>query len=170
MDKPTYLEKIDPSELMYLYSLLEDARFPVLRGKSGRAEKFGVHEGMVMGIIKPRFSGKWKLSVSSEKFPELYDEIVRIGKLCVPFEFETIQLNHNVVCPPHLDSQNVGDSVLLSVGDYEGCNLHVDGVGEFDTNCHPLLFNGSKMLHWNTPLKSGNKYSLVYFNARKKSP
>lgn len=166
MQEPIYLDAVHPSELMGLYELLEQTKIPLASGFSGRAKKFGNHRAMVLGFCKPRFSNTYGLSINSLKHKELYEEIVRIGKLCVPFEFETIHLNHNVVCPPHFDSGNIGDSVLLSLGDYEGCKLNIEGFGEFDTNCQPLLFNGSKFKHWNTPLESGNKYSLVFYNAR----
>jgi hypothetical protein len=68
-----------------------------------------------------------------------------------------------LVCPRHLDPSNTGKSLLVSFGDYEGCNIVVEGYGEYDTNCSPIVFNGSKYYHYNTPLKSGNKYSLVFF-------
>lgn len=164
-----YLKPIHPSELMHLYELCEEVKIPMNVGTSGRGKKFGSHRAMVMGMTKPRFSGTWGLSAGSLKHKELYEEIMRIGRMIVPFEFETIHLNHNVVCPPHIDGLNVGNSVILSIGDYEGCNLVIDGIGEFDTNCHPILFNGSQMKHWNTPLLSGNKYSFVFYNSRKKN-
>lgn len=76
----------------------------------------------------------------------------------------TIHVNNNVVCPRHLDPSNSGSSVIVSFGDYEGCDLVIEGYGTFNTNLKPILFNGAKLYHYNTPLISGNKYSLVFFN------
>jgi hypothetical protein len=62
----------------------------------------------------------------------------------------------------HKDSKNQGKSLLISFGDYEGCKLMIDGK-EYDTNCKPIIFDGSSLEHWNTPLISGNKYSIVFY-------
>ena len=102
--------------------------------------------------------------VVAKKFPELYEKILKFGKTFVPFDFTSIHVNHNVVCPRHLDPYNTGPSCIISIGDYKGCNLVVESYGEYDTNCKPLIFDGSKLYHYNTQLISGNKYSFVFFN------
>ena len=79
-----------------------------------------------------------------------------------PFEFKTIQVNHNLVCPKHYDSNNVGESILISFGDYQGCNIVVNGV-VYDAKYTPVRFNGALLEHWNTDDLIGNKYSLVFF-------
>ena len=71
-------------------------------------------------------------------------------------------MNHNIVCPLHKDRKNIGKSLIVSFGDYTGCKLVVDG-SEIDTDCRPVLFNGSELEHWNTNDLMGNKYSLVFF-------
>jgi hypothetical protein len=50
----------------------------------------------------------------------------------------------------------------VSFGDYVGCDLVVDGV-TYDTR-KGLVFDGYLKEHYNTPLISGTKYSLVFFN------
>jgi hypothetical protein len=101
----------------------------------------------------------------SKKYPNIYDEIVRIGKMICPFEFKSIQLNHNLVCPKHKDKNNIGVSLLVSFGEYEGCNIVIENK-EYNTNCNPVIFNGAEMEHWNSELigTENNKYSLVYFS------
>jgi len=118
----------------------------------------------MFGITKGRYSGKVGLSYMSIKFPDIYNEMVRIGLLICPFKFNSIQLNHNLVCPKHKDKNNVGDSLLVSFGDYKGNNIVV-GNKEYNTNCSPVIFNGVEMEHWNTEFigNENNKYSLVYF-------
>jgi hypothetical protein len=116
-----------------------------------------------MGMIRARKTREYGLSYNSKKHPELYDALMRLGKTIVPFPFNAIHVNNNVVCPRHLDPYNTGSSVIVSIGDYEGCELEIEGFGVFDTNCHPLLFNGAKYYHWNKPLISGDKYSFVFF-------
>jgi hypothetical protein len=97
----------------------------------------------------------------SVKYPEIYKELQRIGDE-IGFKYNSIQVNRNLVCPSHIDKTNVGDSMLISFGDYKGCNIVINGV-EYNAYHHPTIFNGSQLEHSNTPLLEGTKYSLVYF-------
>jgi hypothetical protein len=159
------LPKIEPSEdnLLEVYNLLDSITLPVLTNKMGRAKTFGRHRAITMGLIRGRVTKKYELSRHSLKYPLLYEALMKFGKTIVPFEFNAIHVNHNLVCPRHLDASNTGNSLLVSFGDYEGCNIVVEGHGEYNTNCSPIVFNGATCYHYNTPLKSGNKYSLVFF-------
>jgi hypothetical protein len=53
--------------------------------------------------------------------------------------------------------------MLVSFGDYTGCKIIIDNI-EYDANCNPVIFDGSKIEHWNTDDLEGTKYSLVFFN------
>ena len=121
------------------------------------------HRAMSFGIVRGRYNGIVGLSASSKKHPAIYEEILRIGKLMCPFEFKSIHLNNNVVCPKHHDSKNTGMSMLVSFGDYTGCNIVVEGV-VYDAKYTPVACDGSKLEHWNTDDLVGNKYSLVYYS------
>jgi hypothetical protein len=162
----TFLEPLNPSrdDLQEIYNMLESIVVPCLSNKSGRARTFGKHKSMTLGYIKGRVSRKYDLSYRTKKFPELYEKIKAFGETFVPFEFNAIHINHNVVCPRHLDGNNTSLSCLISLGDYEGCKLIIENIDdEIDTNCKPIVFDGTKHYHWNSPLISGNKYSLVFF-------
>jgi hypothetical protein len=159
----THLDKVPESEFSALTEYLNKIRVPVILQNNRRG--FPKHRGCVFGLTKPRFkSGGACLSANSKKYPEIYEEIIRVGNLICPkgFEFNSIQLNHNVVCPPHKDSKNVGDSVIVSFGDYTGGNLVIENV-IYDAKYQPLIFNGAELEHWNTLDLQGNKYSLVFF-------
>lgn len=160
------LKEIEASrdDIQEIYAMLEDITIPLNTNKTGRARSFGSHRAMTLGMIKGRVSKKYDISCCSKKFPELYEKILKFGKTFVPFDFTSIHVNHNVVCPRHLDPYNTGPSCIISIGDYKGCNLVVESYGEYDTNCKPLIFDGSKLYHYNTQLISGNKYSFVFFN------
>jgi hypothetical protein len=159
------LPKLDETreDINQIYDMLQSITIPQHSTKSGRARKFGVHRAMSLGMIKERVSRNFGLSLQSRKHPALYEAIVALGKSFVPFDFNAIHINHNVACPRHLDVKNVGKSCLISIGKYEGCDLVVENIGEFNTNCRPIIFDGVNMYHWNTPLLSGNKYSLVFY-------
>jgi len=57
-------------------------------------------------------------------------------------------INKNFKCPPHKDKNNIGDSIILGLGDYNGGDLVVEGEG----HCllySPFVFNGSQQrTHW----------------------
>lgn len=164
--KPYHLDEIDPSSelLQKVFQLLNETTIPMNSNKLGRARTFKKsYRGCVLGYITARNTRIFGLSYYSKRYPELYNAIVEFGKTFVPFEFNAIQLNHNVECPRHLDPYNTGDSCIVSFGNYEGCNLVIENFGEYNTCARPLVFNGSVNYHFNTPLISGNKYSLVYF-------
>ena len=121
------------------------------------------HRAITFGITTKRCSTVTGLSYYSKKMPEIYKEILKLGEIVCPFPFKSIHLNHNVVCPKHLDSNNVGESLLISFGDYQGCNIVIEDT-IYDAKHTPIIFNGSKLTHWNTDDLQGNKYSLVYYN------
>ena len=98
----------------------------------------------------------------SKDQPVLYNEILRCGRAICPFDFTMIQLNKNLCCPPHKDSKNAGYSMLVSIGDYVGGEVVIDGK-EYDARENPLVFNGAELEHYNKPIISGTKYSLVFF-------
>ncbi len=123
---------------------------------------FGDHRSVTYGITKGRFNNIVGLSYYSLRNPEIFEEIVKIGEKYCPFAFTSIHLNHNVTCPRHKDTNNVGDSMIVSFGEYTGCNLVIEGE-IYDARYKPIIFNGSEKEHWNTDDLQGNKYSLVYF-------
>lgn len=164
INPPIFLQEFKESDKFL--EIIKKTIVPKHSNRSGRAKSFGEHRSAVFGFIKARITRQYNLSSHSKKFPELYEEIVRIGKLFVPFDFQSIFLNHNVCCPPHKDKNNSGESVIISFGDYTGGELIIEGFGEFITKNRPLIFNGSQVTHWNNPITIGNKYSLIYFNTK----
>jgi hypothetical protein len=159
------LPPLPESETAKLLELVKMRQVPKQSQGRGRSTTFGEHRSMTLGLIKGRVTRRYELSYNSKRMPELYDEVVRVGKLICPFEFQAIHVNHNVQCPRHIDGNNAGKSVIISIGEYEGGSLHVENYGEFITKNHPLLFDGGKNYHWNDPITSGDKYSFVYFSS-----
>jgi hypothetical protein len=130
-------------------------------------KNFPEHRSSIFGVVKcfgrGRKGGKTHMiSLASTKYPEVYEELKRIGDLIVPFPYSSILVNNNTVCGKHFDSNNVGNSLIVSIGDYTGCKLVIEGV-EYDAQYQPLIFNGSQHEHWNTDDLVGNKYSIVYY-------
>lgn len=156
------LEKLEESVFDNLLQLLKKITIPKKSSTNNR-RGFPKHRAITFGYTIARFTGVQGLSYYSKKYPEIYKEIIRIGNIINVMEFKSIHLNHNVVCPPHTDSKNIGNSILVSFGDYQGCNIVINNI-VYDARHNPILFNGSKLEHYNTNDLNGNKYSLVFFN------
>jgi hypothetical protein len=123
---------------------------------------FPDYRGAIFGKVYPRFKHGTRLSKDSVDHPEVYAEIKKIGNMICPFKFTSIQLCKDLVSPPHIDSKNVGESCLVSFGTYKGGYVVIEGK-KYNAFEKAIVFNGSKLMHWNTPIKSGTKYSLIYF-------
>lgn len=147
-----------------LYEMFEEVLLKKLNVSNNRRQ-FPPYRGAVFGMVRPRFTYKGynELSNDSIKFPDIHEEINRIGKIICPFEWKSVQVNKNLVCPPHKDSKNTSMSLLVSFGDYEGCNIVVEGK-IYDAKHRPTIFDGAKCEHWNSDDLLGTKYSLVYFS------
>jgi hypothetical protein len=121
---------------------------------------FPEHYGATFGITRARFSGKIGLSKLTLQSPKVWEWL---QTLPVPIEWNAIQINKNLVCPPHKDKNNIGNSYILSFGDYMGGELVIEGI-EHDTRTG-LVFNGFEKEHWNKPI-TGIKYSVIFFKCK----
>jgi len=156
------LPKIDDLLINQLYEELQKVTIKKL-GSSIRNGFQSSNRSVVFGISKERFTRVVGLSASSKKYPHIWNLLQQVGnQLPSDFEYTSVFLNHNVVCGPHKDKNNVGKSILLSFGEYSGCNIVIDG-DEYDANRQPVLFNGALLEHYNTDNLVGNKYSIVFF-------
>ena len=159
--------RVDPAVFDRLYDMLNKINVPLKSAENNNSRKgFSKHRSMTFGIVKVRYSGTVGLSRPSVHYPEVYAEIRRIAHAIAPdFSYSSIHLNKNVVCPPHKDDNNVGKSMIVSFGEYAGCELVVGGQ-VVDAKYRPVIFDGSKIEHRNLPTLVGTKYSLVFFNTR----
>lgn len=84
------------------------------------------------------------------------------------FKYTTIQYNKNNQCAKHIDGKNVGESIIVGLGDYEGGRLIIynyEGQDKvfIDIKNKFFKFNGSKYYH-ETESFTGNRITLVFFN------
>ncbi len=100
-------------------------------------------------------------------YPELKNIIAEFAFIYFKdFDYDSIQLNKNYKCPKHVDSKNVGESILISTGDYTGGETIIyyeDKEYIEDSRECPLKFNGSKYYHRVKDFE-GTRYSIVFFN------
>lgn len=157
-------KSLDSDIFENLLSMLNRITLPKKKGTSNR---LGFKDGsrfMNFGITRGRFDGIVReKSHIDKKYPLISDELNKIGKL-LDFSYNSIHVNNNVICPPHYDKNNNGPSLLISIGDYAGCNIVIEDI-IYDAKYTPIIFNGSKLKHWNTDDLRGNKYSLVFYTA-----
>ena len=83
------------------------------------------------------------------------------------FNHSSYTLNKNLECLPHKDKNNLGDSLILSFGNFSGGNLLIEGK-KFDIYKRPLQFNGSLLTHSTEPFQ-GTRYSIVFYNIKTKN-
>lgn len=167
------LPKINPEIFIPLLEMLGNHKFKIkenIEHNSNHScrKNFPRHKADIFGYVKLRpvnweQRGKYNISRATEKKIELFNELKRIADIILPFKWSSVLVNNNVVCGKHLDASNIGESVLLSIGDYEGCNIVVNGK-KYDAKYQPLIFDGSKLEHYTTDDLVGNKYSLVFYN------
>ena len=152
-----------------LFEMLQSVTFKKRREKDfTNRRNFPDYRGACFGIIRPRFKkGGLRLSRDSKKFPQIHEQIFKIGKALCDFEFSSVQLNKCLVCPRHVDSRNgTGETLIVSIGDYHGGLLIIEGMGTFCTNRKPITFDATKLYHYNTEIESGTKYSLVFYKCK----
>ncbi len=83
------------------------------------------------------------------------------------FKIRSVYVNKNTICKEHLDSKNVGESLLVGFGKYTGGQTILrtrsdDKPKSFHIKTNSLIFNGSEIPHKSEPFK-GTRYSLVFF-------
>lgn len=114
-----------------------------------------------------KYKGLYKTKIVDD-YPELEDIFREYRDIYFPyFKYSQVQMNHNFKCPKHIDSANVGESVLCGFGYYEGGDtvVHFDkGIEKFDTREELLQFDGSKYEHWVEDWNKSDRYTLVYFD------
>ena len=100
-----------------------------------------------------------------------YSNIVKSGPLLEAVQkmlpnITELCLNKDVVCPPHVDKGNYGDSYILFLGDFEGGALvFFNGTRYESKNVWMGPFSGQD-LHWNEPITSGSKISIVAYSRK----
>ena len=77
------------------------------------------------------------------------------------FEHIMVTLNKNVECYPHRDKGNLGESVIMFLGEYTGGELCLEDGRVFSERGVWHKYDGSKTTHWNNKITSGTKYSII---------
>ena len=131
-------------------------------------------ESMTLGVVKQIFkkNGKYVPSKLNLKYPKLYKELSNaISAIDPDFKWDSCTINHNAKCFKHRDGRNVGESIIVSLGDYMGGNLKIYDKEDvnyisYDIKNKPVKFNGSLLSH-ETEDFIGNRWSLIWYKKLK---
>ena len=158
------LNLIEKSVFHKLEIILAKISIPVCNKNNRKG--FSKHRSCTFGLTKQRFADKSICECAlNKKYPELFEELFRIGDIYCPFKFTSVYVIQNCICPPHKDSRNNGESMIISIGNYSGCNLIIEGQ-EYSAKYRPIIFDGHLLEHYNTSDLEGNKYSLIFFKIK----
>ena len=148
---------------------LESTKFPTCNNRKniGKSKAFVLGEVNYRGQealeYKTRGPSRW-----NERFSKLYKLLQKLISFKSEFKYTTIQVNKNVLSPPHVDINNVGISYIIALGDYSGGELVIEGK-PYNIKNKWKEFNGKEQGHWVQPF-SGTRYSLVFFTHTFKPP
>mgnify|MGYP003138417846 CR=1 FL=1 len=107
------------------------------------------------------------LSKAQEQNPELLPIFQEFRNLHFKdFDFSHVMMNKSYPVDWHFDKANIGESVVIAMGDFTGGHTQImDEEGKItnlDTHNKPHKFDGSKIKHRVEPFE-GERYALVFF-------
>jgi hypothetical protein len=167
----------------HLVSELHKIRIPKLgnptnprrrKAHGTRADNIGsIGRSATLGFGNTRFRGIAEFSYNA-KWPGVLKALIEFGNLIAPegWDYTTITLNHGVQAKKHRDSRNVGKSIIVGFGDYEGGALRVwdpndENPQDLDLKDRPTLFNGALLPHETQPF-TGERYTVIYYRQKHK--
>jgi hypothetical protein len=118
-------------------------------------------EGKCLGAVKSWCKGV-NISSATCDHPHLTRlccDFVRSAK--PDFCFTSIQVNKCYESALHVDSGNLGPSLIIGLGDYQDGGIYIHGVGELSIHDQWQLFDGN-VPHMTCPFV-GERYSLIFF-------
>jgi len=129
-----------------------------------RKGQYSINVGKTCHWMKPEKPILPSVCMKENKH-EIYNECAR---LFPEHEFDCVMINKNFQCPPHKDKNNIGDSIIVGLGSYNGGDIVVEGV----SHCllySPLVFNGHEKEHWVQPWTDGDRYTVVLCKSKFKN-
>src|SRR5690348_7224003 len=82
-------------------------------------------DSITFGEVMRPYYGRVPSSCNA-KFPKLFELLQKLSKM-LNFSHSSYAVNKNVECLPHTDPNNLGDSLILALGNFTGGNLFVEG-------------------------------------------
>jgi hypothetical protein len=163
------MEDLDPE-------LFKELKFLVARHPpriSDSRENSGIGRTQPYGIINRMKGGLGVgLGMNCEKYPKIWEEGRTLSHMICPddLKWTTFMLNMNYEAVPHIDKNNIGESLVVAFGDYTGGELVTiaEDLSETEYNIRykPVLMDASKIVHYVKPITSGTRYSIIFFRTK----
>ena len=116
----------------------------------GEVRRYGKRPYLVRGHYSNVLKSGRILQIVQEMLPD-----ASITEVCI---------NRSVECPPHRDKTNTGPSFILFLGGEGGALVFEDGTRYEERGVWHGGFRGDLLTHWNEPITSGIKYSVVAYS------
>src|SRR5580698_10213050 len=145
--------------------------FNTMEWKKTNSRKNVSHEpcySMSFGLLFRPFHGLREAKANVE-YPKVYSLLLDLAQI-LKFPCTTFTINKNLACLKHIDKNNEGESVILSLGRFQGGRLGLEIHGEdkfFDIYRRPFMFNGSELVHFTEEFE-GLRYSIILYNLKYK--
>jgi hypothetical protein len=151
-----------------LLEALRETTIPTIGKDSGRGGTIGtIGRTITFGFGNTRRG--YKEFVKNKEHPELLRLLAEFGNSVVPkgWEYNAITLNEGVKANKHKDSKNIGQSVIIGIGDYTGGDVRVWDKDDknpisFNIKLRPTMFNGGLLYHQTAPFK-GERYTMIFY-------
>ena len=122
-------------------------------------------QSITLGSVRDWRTGFKTISKFTLENLKLYELLIDYGNQVCPHQFNSICINHNVVCQKHRDINNKGISTIQALGIFSGGNLGMEIEDSKSISIDirkPFTFDGSKYTHWTEPFQ-GDRYSIIWF-------
>lgn len=169
------LSKEDKEILKKIYEELENINIPTSYSSKGvkghfhavRTGTYNQKDARQTSFGLVTFQGKKVKSSSTKKYPWIMPLFKEFIQSHYPeFKFNSVYVNRNTIVKKHLDSNNVGESLLVGLGSYTGgqTTLYIEDNKQkkFSIKTSSIIFNGSEIPHRSEKFE-GTRYSLVFF-------
>lgn len=118
--------------------------------------------GFCLGAVKTYGRG-----VRTSRNTRLREPLVRllchtVREVWPGFAFTSIQVNKSYASSLHVDSGNLGPSLVICLGDYTRGELYVHGVGKVNVHNRWQMFDGN-VPHLTCPFE-GERFCVIYFS------
>lgn len=153
-----------------ILQLLRATKFPKCKSRPNVADSY---EGFCLGEVNYRgqtfLGGRTRGPSKHNRYhPELFEALqIFMAHTKPKFTYTTIQINKNVECRPHIDTNNVGPSYIIALGNFTGGELMLEGRA-LNIKNRLVKFDGTKG-HWTSPFQ-GERYSIIFFTHTFKPP
>ena len=77
-----------------------------------------------------------------------------------------ITVNRNVVCEPHVDTNNSEYSYITFLGDFRGGALVFEDGQRLEEPCKWHKIRANELRRWSEPILEGVKYSVILYRKR----